>query len=71
MGDLLMSDRNIKQQDRFALRLLRMAPLERRAGGWRFGAARIGDMVVDRLIAQGRAISDGAMVRLATLEAAE
>lgn len=42
-----------------ALRLMRFAPLERRAGGWRFGARRIRDQVIERLLAQGRIASDG------------
>lgn len=42
-----------------ALRLLRLAPLERRAGGWRFGARRISDQVVDRLVERGKVASDG------------
>jgi hypothetical protein len=38
------------------LRLLNCQPLERRArGGWRFGAKRISDKLVARLIASGRA----------------
>jgi hypothetical protein len=38
------------------LRLLNCQPLERRArGGWRFGAKRISDKLVARLIAGGRA----------------
>lgn len=42
--------------DRFILRLLDIQPLERRArGGWRFGTRRIGESVVARLIASGRA----------------
>lgn len=41
---------------RFALRLLDVQPLERRArGGWRFGTRRISDHVVASLIASGRA----------------
>lgn len=38
------------------LRLLDIQPLERRArGGWRFGTRRIGESVVAKLIASGRA----------------
>ncbi len=36
-----------------ALKFLRHGPLERRRGGWRFGAASIGDVVVERLVAYG------------------
>jgi hypothetical protein len=46
--------------DFHVLRLLEFSPLERRpAGGWRFGARRISDAVVERLIASGRARRDG------------
>jgi len=38
------------------LRLLKLSPFERATrGGWRFGTRRIGDGVVARLIASGRA----------------
>lgn len=40
--------------ERRALRLLHMAPLVRRRNRWRFGAATIGDDVVERLAEQGR-----------------
>lgn len=46
------------------LALLRLAPFERRPGGWRFGTKTIGDRIVDRLVASGRASSDGARVWL-------
>lgn len=38
-----------------ALALLRRGPLVRVKGAWRFGTARVGDSVVDRLLASGRA----------------
>lgn len=38
-----------------ALAILRRGALVRVSGEWRFGGARVGDSVVDRLIAQGRA----------------
>ena len=47
--------------DKTFLRLLEFSPFERRRptpgnpGGWRFGARRISDGVVARLIASGRA----------------
>lgn len=40
----------------YFLRLLEFSPFERAPrGGWRFGTRRIGDSVVARLIASGRA----------------
>lgn len=45
--------------DRRALSFLQRAPLVRRRGGWRFGAARITDAVVARLVATGVAVRDG------------
>jgi hypothetical protein len=44
--------------------LLRMAPFELRKNGWRFGTKRIGDTVVNRLIAAGIAVREGSMVML-------
>lgn len=44
------------QAERLILRLLDIQPLERRArGGWRFGTKAIGEPIVERLIASGRA----------------
>jgi len=54
----------LKQDDYKILRLLRLAPFERRPRGWRFGARRIEDHVVDRLVEAGRARRDGDLVRL-------
>lgn len=50
--------------DRNFFRLLEMSPFERRPGGWRFGAKRISDSVVQRLLASGRVEIAGAHVRL-------
>lgn len=52
------------------LRLLQIAPFERRQGGWRFGTKQISDSVVARLIAAGKARIDGDLVRLVEREAA-
>lgn len=57
-----------KQYDRRFLRLLRMAPFERRRGGWRFGANRISDAVLDRMLADGRVVRDGDRITLAPRE---
>lgn len=53
------------QYDRRYLRLLRMAPFVRRGGAWRFGANRLNNAVVARLIAEGRIIQDGERIMLA------
>ena len=45
--------------DRDFLRLLEIAPFERRRGGWRFGTRRISTRIVERLIASGRAVMQG------------
>lgn len=48
------------QYDRNYLRLLELSPFERRpGGGWRFGTKIIGDVIVDRLLASGRAEVSG------------
>lgn len=52
------------ERERRALVFLRRAPLVRRTGGWRFGAARVTDGVVARLVAAGKARSDGISVTL-------
>lgn len=44
--------------ERHYLKLLKVAPFERRPAGWRFGARKIADCVVERLVAQGRALRD-------------
>lgn len=38
---------------RRVLRLMKFGPLERRPGGWCFGARRIADHLVDRLVERG------------------
>ena len=48
-----------------AIAILKIAPFEAHAaGGWRFGTRRIDDSVVDRLVANGRAVIDGGTVLL-------
>lgn len=51
--------------DSRALRMLKLSAFERRRGGWRFGTKRIGDVVVERLIARGSAVQIGDRVVLA------
>lgn len=47
---------SVNHNQLIVLRLLKIQPLERRArGGWRFGTKAIGDSLVARLIASGRA----------------
>ncbi len=47
------------------LRMLRLGPFEpRERGGWRFGTRRIADIVVERLVANGRAEIEDGLVRL-------
>jgi hypothetical protein len=41
------------------LRLLALAPFERRARGWRFGTKTVADHVVARLVASGAARIEG------------
>ena len=53
-------------EDRAALRMLEMGHFERRPAGWRFGTRRIGDAVVDRLIAGGWAVRRGDRLELST-----
>jgi hypothetical protein len=52
------------QYDLRYLRLLKMAPFERRGGAWRFGANRLNDDVVARLVADGRVVHDGNCIKL-------
>ncbi len=54
----------VNQYDRRYLRLLKMAPFVRRGGAWRFGANRMNDDVVERLLADGRITMDGNAVML-------
>lgn len=45
------------------LKLLELSPFERRPrGGWRFGTKTISDVVVDRLVASGRAVRLGGRI---------
>ena len=57
--------------DTVSLRLLKLSPFERRARGWRFGTRRISDAVAERLIASGRAQTDGQRIWLTIEEPAE
>ncbi|MBR1033050.1 hypothetical protein [Bradyrhizobium liaoningense] len=52
----------------FYLALLKSSPFVRRPRGWRFGTRRIGDSVVDRLVAAGRAQIIGDRVHLVEAE---
>jgi hypothetical protein len=55
----------LKNDDLHLIRLLEFSPFERRErGGWRFGTKVIRDPIIERLIASGRAASDGATVWL-------
>ena len=54
----------VNQYDRRYLRLLKMAPFERRGGAWRWGANKMNDDVVERLLADGRITMDGNAVML-------
>lgn len=55
----------VNQYDRRYLRLLKMAPFQRRGGAWRFGANRMDDAVVARLLADGSVTADGTTLMLA------
>jgi hypothetical protein len=52
------------QYDCRYIRLLKMAPFRRRGGAWRFGANRLDDAVVERLLASGRVVRDGDLLKL-------
>lgn len=54
----------LSQYDRRYLRLLKMAPFQRRRGGWRFGTNRLDDDVVERLVRDGHVIQDGDLIKL-------
>lgn len=54
--------------DRFALRLLRQGAIERRRGGWRFGTARIGAVVIARLLDSGAVVQRGERIVLSSGE---
>lgn len=58
------SSARLKPDDRRIVALLRMGPFERRDRGWRFGAKRITDTVVNRLIGAGVAVREGNVVRM-------
>lgn len=60
-----MTSRGLHWGERRALSFLRSGPLVRRHGGWRFGAARISDAIVARLVASGAAFNDGETITLA------
>jgi hypothetical protein len=59
------------------LRLLELSPFERRrtesnpGGGWRFGTKVIGDCIVERMVASGRAGIEGNQVYSVGAEPAE
>jgi hypothetical protein len=54
------------------LRLLELSPFERRPrGGWRFGTKVIGDHIVERMVASGRARIEGDQVYCVREEPAE
>lgn len=57
----------LKDDYRF-LRLLELSPFELRAGGWRFGTKRICQCTVERLIASGAVVVEGARLRRVKLE---
>lgn len=48
-----------------AISFLQRDSLVRRAGGWRFGTARIPDAIVERVLAAGKAVLDGERITLA------
>lgn len=52
------------QYEHRTLLLLKLAPFQRRPGGWRFGTKRIDEGVIERLVAKGRAGRDGERVWL-------
>lgn len=54
----------LAQGDFKILRLMKYAAIERRGDRWRFGTRTIGDGVIARLVASGRAASDGQRVCL-------
>jgi hypothetical protein len=56
---------NYRAPERRALVFLARGPLERWKGRWRFGIAWIGDDVVDRLVAAGKAVRTGDRVEAA------
>jgi hypothetical protein len=59
------------QGDQIFLKLLEFSPFEQRRGRWWFGTRRIGETVVSRLIASGRAEVSGERLVLKRWEPAE
>lgn len=59
-----MTKPQLNQYDRRYLRLLQMAPFERRRGGWRFGTNRLADDVVERLLEADLVERDGDRILL-------
>jgi hypothetical protein len=59
------------QADIRTLRLMQYAAIERRGDRWRFGTRTIGDGVIARLVASGRAASDGHRLQLITCQRPE
>lgn len=59
-----MKPLELLQSDRRCLRLLKMAPFERRGGAWRFGANRMNDDVVERLLDAGLIVREGETIKL-------
>jgi hypothetical protein len=51
----MKTPRDLAAQRR-ALSFLQRGSLVRRAGGWRFGTARIPDAIVERIVAAGKAV---------------
>lgn len=65
-----MGTRANTHSDSYFVRLLKFSPFERAPrGGWRFGTRRIGDSVVAKLIASGRAEIRGEMLHHKPTEA--
>jgi hypothetical protein len=54
----------LRTYDNTILRLMKFSPIERRGDRWRFGSKTIGDGVIARLVASGRAANDGQRVQL-------
>jgi len=61
----LSRTRNVAVSDATYLRLLQLGDFVRRSrGGWRFGTRIVSDVVVERLIAAGKAEIDGDRLRI-------
>lgn len=61
----------LRTYDNKILGLMKFSPIERRGDRWRFGTRTIGDGVIARLVASGRAASDGQFVQLITCQRPE